>query len=210
MVPPPVGTPPVVPPVGTCQVSVTITDPTNGNLTVATGTTGVANGGKRITATLSGTVDATTINSTTFRLAQTGQPPLVPASVGYDATSQVATLTTSAPLLPATDYTVVFTPNAPVPPCAFTWSFRTAPVAAVAPSPVNFGAASSFAIAATAGAANTAATLINGDVVLNPTDTCNAVAVGSSGTFGLCGGAPPTSTARSSPRPIRTRPWRSR
>src|SRR4029453_2830866 len=88
--------------------------------------------------------------------------------------------------------TVVFTPNAPTPPCAFTWSFRTAPVVATAPSPVNFGAAASFALAATAGAANTAATLVNGDVVLNPTDTCNAVPVGGRGTFGLCGGAPPS------------------
>ena len=191
-VPPPVGTPPVVPAPGTCQVTVTITDPTNGAQTAPTSTTGVANGGKRVTATLSGTVDATTINSSTFRLAQTGQPPLTPASVGYDANGQVATLTTSAALLPGTDYTVVFTPNAPTPPCAFTWTFKTAPVVATAPSPVNFGAAASFALAATAGAANTAATLINGDVVLNPNDTCNAVPVGGSGTFGLCGGAPPS------------------
>jgi len=50
----------------------------------------------------------------------------------------------------------------------------------------------SFALAATAGAANTAATVINGDVVLNPTATCNAVPVGASGTFGLCGGAAPS------------------
>ncbi len=191
-VPVPVGTAPVVLPVGTCQVSVTITDPTNGNQMVATSTTGVSNGGKRITATLSGTVDASTINSSTFRLAQTGQPPLTPASVGYDANGQVATLTTSAALLPATDYTVVFTPNAPAPPCAFTWTFRTAAVVVVAPSTVNFGTAAPFAIAATAGVANTAATLINGDVVLNPTDTCNAVPVGASGTFGLCAGAPPS------------------
>jgi hypothetical protein len=191
-VPPPVGTPPVAPAPGTCQVTVTFTDPTNGNQATATSTTGVAGNGKRITATLGGTVDATTINSNTFKLAQTGQPPLTPASVGYDVNTQVASLTTSTALLPATDYTVVFTPNAPTPPCAFTWTFKTAPVVAVAPSPVNFGAAASFALAATAGVANTAATLINGDVVLNPNDTCNAVPVGGSGTFGLCGGAPPS------------------
>lgn len=191
-VPPPVGAPPVVPVPGTCPIAVTFTDPTNGNQTVATSTTGVANGGKRVTATLSGTVDATTINSNTFRLAQTGQPPLTPASVGYDANGQVATLVTSAGLLPATDYTVVFTPGAPASPCAFTWTFKTAPVVVVAPSPVNFGAAASFALAATAGVSNTAATRINGDVVLNPNDTCNSVPVGGSGTFGLCAGAPPS------------------
>jgi len=192
-VPAPVGTPPVVPAPGTCQATVTFTDPRNGDQAAATSTTGVAGNGKRVTATLSGIVDATTINGNTFKLAQTGQPPLTPASVGYDVNTQVASLITSTALLPATDYTVVFTPNAPTPPpCAFTWTFRTAPVPAVAPSPVNFGAAASFALAATAGVANTAATLINGDVVLNPNDTCNAVPVGGSGTFGLCGGARPS------------------
>src|ERR1700736_1185688 len=70
-VPPPVGTPPVVPPPGTCPVTVTFTDPTNGNQTVATSTTGVATGGKRVLATLSGTVNAADINANTFKLAQT-------------------------------------------------------------------------------------------------------------------------------------------
>jgi hypothetical protein len=193
-VPPAVGQPPVVPAPGTCPVTVTFTEPTNGNQTVATSTTGVANSGKRVTATLSGTVTASAVNSTTFKLAQSGQPPLTPASVGYDANTQVATLTTSGALLPATDYIVVFdAPGAAgTPGCAYTWTFKTASVVAVAPSPVNFGAAASFALSATAGVANTAATLINGDVVLNPNDTCNAVPVGGSGTFGLCGGAPPS------------------
>ena len=60
------------------------------------------------------------------------------------------------------------------------------------------GAASTYGIAATAGVTNTATapnTNINGDVVLTPTLTCNAVVVpGGSGTagFGLCGGSPPT------------------
>jgi hypothetical protein len=189
---PPVGTPPVVPAPGTCQVAVTFTDPTNGNQTVATSSTGVANGGKRIQATLSGTVDAATINASTFRLAQTGQPPLTPASVSYDANTRVASLVTATALQPGTDYTVVLTPNPPVPPCAFTWTFKTAPVVVTAPSPVNFGAAGSFAIAATMGVDNAAATLINGDVVLNPNDTCNDVAVGGAGTFGGCGGFPPS------------------
>jgi len=73
-VPPPVGTPPVVPPPGTCPVNVTFTDPTNGNQTAATSTTGVAAGGKRVTATLSGTVNGADINASSFKLAQTGQP----------------------------------------------------------------------------------------------------------------------------------------
>ncbi|HEY0855546.1 MAG TPA: ice-binding family protein [Albitalea sp.] len=190
---PPVGTPPAAPAPGTCEVTVTFTDPTNGNQTVATSTTGVANGGKRITATLNGTVSAANIGADTFRIARTGQPPLAPASVSYDANTQVAALATSAALLPGADYTVVFEPSgAAAAECVYTWSFRTASTVAATPSPVNFGAAASFALAATAGVANTAASLINGDVVLNPNDTCNAVPVGGSGTFGLCAGAPPS------------------
>lgn len=71
-----------------------------------------------------------------------------------------------------------------------------------APGPAGpgpaLGAADSYGIAATAGVTNTATapnTTINGDVVLDPTLTCNAVAVpGGAGTagFGLCGGSPPT------------------
>lgn len=65
------------------------------------------------------------------------------------------------------------------------------------PGPV-LGAADTYGIAATAGVTNTPTapnTTINGDVVLTPTLTCNAVAVpGGAGTagFGLCGGSPPT------------------
>ena len=61
------------------------------------------------------------------------------------------------------------------------------------------GRAAPFGIAATAGVTNTNTTpltTINGDVVLDPTLTCNAVAVpggaGSAG-FGLCGSTAPTS-----------------
>jgi len=60
------------------------------------------------------------------------------------------------------------------------------------------GTASGYGIAATAGVTNTPTapnTTISGDVVLDPTLTCNAVAVpGGAGTagFGLCGGNAPT------------------
>ncbi|MBF8256652.1 MAG: hypothetical protein HW375_1559 [Anaerolineales bacterium] len=64
------------------------------------------------------------------------------------------------------------------------------------PAPA-LGAASSYGIAATAGVTNTGTlpnTTINGDVVLDPTLTCNAVAApggaGSAG-FGACGGFAP-------------------
>jgi hypothetical protein len=60
---------------------------------------------------------------------------------------------------------------------------------------VNLGLAKPFAIAATAGVTNTITapiTHINGDVVLTPDQTCNAVTVDNAGGFGLCAGMPPT------------------
>ncbi|APW39590.1 hypothetical protein RD110_22245 [Rhodoferax koreense] len=188
--------PPVVPPVvqpTACPVTVTFTDPTDGNQNAPTSTTAVANGGKRVTATLAGTVDPATINASTFRMAQTGQPPLTPASVSYDAVAGTAVLVTAAPLAANTNYLVVLDTPSPAPAlvCAVAWNFKTAALPIVVPPPVNFGAAASFALSATAGVANTGATLINGDAVLNPNDTCNSVPVGGSGVFGLCGGATP-------------------
>lgn len=174
------------------------TDPSNGNTAASTSTTGVSPEGKRVTASFTGEVDASGFTSSTFRLAPTGQPALSPTTVAYDTSTKVAALTTADPLQANTDYTAVIQISASSVPgadpgCnyAWTWAFKTAPIPAATPSFVNFGAADSFAIAATAGVANTAATLINGDAVLNPNDTCNAVPVGASGTFGLCGGAPP-------------------
>jgi hypothetical protein len=60
---------------------------------------------------------------------------------------------------------------------------------------VTLGLASPFAIAATAGVTNSITlplTHINGNVVLTPNPTCNAVTVDNAGGFGLCGGMPPT------------------
>jgi len=60
---------------------------------------------------------------------------------------------------------------------------------------IDLGAATPFAIAATAGVTNTITapiTRINGNVVLDPNQTCNAVTVDNAGGFGLCGGRSPT------------------
>jgi hypothetical protein len=77
----------------------------------------------------------------------------------------------------------------------------SAPVGSGDPGPAGpapaLGSASGYGIAATAGVTNTGTlpnTTINGDVVLDPTLTCNAVVVpGGAGTagFGLCGGFAP-------------------
>jgi hypothetical protein len=56
-----------------------------------------------------------------------------------------------------------------------------------------------FAIASAAGITNTPTvplSHIHGDVVLDPTATCNAVAVDAAGGFGLCGGMAPTLTGK--------------
>ena len=56
-----------------------------------------------VTATFSEAIDAATVNSSTFELRNAAGP--VPANVGYNATTRVATLTPSAPLAPSTTYT---------------------------------------------------------------------------------------------------------
>jgi hypothetical protein len=60
--------------------------------------------------------------------------------------------------------------------------------------PVVMGSAATFGIAARAGIANTGATHIEGDLVLDPSFSCNGVAVDGVGGFGLCAGAAPTIT----------------
>lgn len=180
--------------------TVTLSNPTNGNQLVSTSTSGVANGGKSITATFNMAMNAATINASSFILAPANGAALVPASVSYNAATNVATLTTSSALLADTAYNAVVLPSvtsaAGTPMgCTYAWSFKTAAVAAAAPAPVNLGLAAPFAIAATAGVTNTLTmpiTHINGNVVLNPTATCNAVMVDNTGGFGLCGGSPPT------------------
>lgn len=198
-----VAPPGAIAPSAVCPVggpSVTASNPTNGNQLVTTSTSGVANGGKLITATFSEAMNAATINAATFKLAPTGGVALVPASVSYNA--NVATLTTSSALLANTAYTAVIqapiangtgTPIA----CSYIWTFKTATIAAAAPVPVNLGLASSFGIAATAGVTNTTTspiTHINGDVVLDPGATCNAVPVDGAGGFGACGSNSSTPT----------------
>src|SRR6185503_15912059 len=182
--------------------TVTMTDPTRGNEIVTTGTSGVAGGGKSITATFSLAMDAATINATTFTVTPVGGAALVPASVTYNASTKVATLTTSSALQINTSYTAIVTQGVvsaagTAAACSFVWNFRTAGTAAVGLAPVNLGLVASFGSAATAGVTNTGTapnTTINGDIVLDPVAgaTCNSVAVDAAGGFGLCNGFAPT------------------
>jgi hypothetical protein len=183
--------------------TVTTSNPTSGNQFVTTSTTGVAGSGKQITATFSLAMNAATINSTTFTVAPAVGALLIPASVGYNAATKVATFTTSAALLPNTSYTATITVGAmtsagSVPlACTYAWSFKTVAVPATGVAPVNLGRATPMAIASAAGVINSATaplSHINGDAVLDPTATCNGPSVGAAGTFGLCGGSAPTIT----------------
>lgn len=189
----------VCPLAGPTIPTVTVSNPTDGNQFATTSTSGVAGGGKQITATFSLAMNPATINASTFVLAPVGGVALIPVSVTYNAVSKVATLTTASALLANTSYNALIqgavtsasgTPMG----CQYAWSFKTAAVAAAGLAPINLGLAAPFAIAATAGVTNTLTvpiTTINGNVVLNPTATCNAVAADNVGGFGLCGGSPP-------------------
>lgn len=149
--------------------SVTGTDPTNGNLSASASTSGVANNGKRVTATFSEAMNAATISAASFKLAPTGGVTLTPASVSYNDASKVATLTTTSALLANTAYTAVL--QAPIAnstgtpiSCSYTWNFKTAAtVAAGIPSVPLLSAARFGIFGGTAGTTNEGTqTLITG------------------------------------------------
>ena len=183
----------VCPVAGATIPTVTATNPTDGNQFVTTSTTGVAGGGKLITATFSLAMDPATINATTFALAPVGGAALIPVSVSYNASTKVATLTTAAALLPNTSYLAIITQGAtslagaPLG-CSFAWNFKTAAAAAAAPVPVNLGLASTFGISATAGlSVPGGVSTVNGNVLLlAPTPTCGGTPAPADGIVVAC------------------------
>lgn len=180
--------------------TVAISDPTNGNQAATTSTTNIAGGGKEITATFSMPMNPATITARSFEIAPVGGATLVPMSVSYDPSTYVATLTTTSPLNPGTSYIVVIntsvtSANDIAIGCGYAWRFKTVTPAATGLAQVNLGLVAPYAIASAAGVTNTATaplSHINGNTVLDPTATCNSVAVGNAGTFGTCGGDAPT------------------
>jgi hypothetical protein len=176
--------------------TVTSSDPTNGNQSVTTSTSGVAPS-KLITANFSLAMNPATINSPllTFTLKDISTGNNVPGTVAMNAANTIATFTTSAALSAGTSYTAVITQAAmsatgtPIA-CIYAWNFKTVTPAATGPAGINLGLATPFAIASAGGITNSGATKINGDVVLDPDQTCNADAVGSGNDFGACGGNP--------------------
>lgn len=192
----------------TNQVSVASTSP----ITAATGV--CPNSTIAVTFTVpSGLgMDPLTVNSTTFTVVGPGPgfTPVVATSIVLDIGGTIATFTPSTPLVDGSLYTVTIVGGAggvkdlaPVPnemAANFTSTFTGGPASGPCalppgPSSVNMGLAAPFGIAATAGVTNTPTaplSHINGNVVLDPNFTCNAVSVDNAGGFGLCGGSPPT------------------
>lgn len=173
LVPPPGAIVPgsVCPTAGPTIPTVTASDPTNTNQAATTSTSGVAGGGKAITATFSLPMDPSTITASSFAVAPTGGAALIPASVTYNAATRTATLTTATALLANTAYTVVVqgsvTSATGVPMgCSYSWSFRTAATAAASVAPAALASAASFGtFGGSAGMTNSGIlTVINGDI----------------------------------------------
>lgn len=155
-------------------------------------------------------MDPLTVNNTTFTVVGPGPlfTPVTATSITMDVpTSTIATFTPNAPLVDGDVYTITIVSGAggvkDMAPTAnemavdFTSTFTAGPGsgACAGPSTIAMGLAEPFGIAATAGVTNAPTaplTHINGNVVLDPDFSCNAVAVDNAGGFGLCGGSPPT------------------
>jgi hypothetical protein len=153
-------------------------------------------------------MDPTTITSVTFTVTGPGPAfaPVTAASVVLDpATGTIATFTPQSALSSGVIYTVTILggPNGvkdlAIPANVLdsnstSWNFTVGPATGNCLPPVNMGLATPFASAATAGVTNTPTapnTQINGNIVLDPNQTCNAVTVDNAGGFGLCGGDAP-------------------
>lgn len=167
------------------------TSPRNGDVNVSIS--------KLITATFSKAMRASSITDTgTFTLVETNSSANVDGNVSYSVINKVASFNPTLDLVPDTNYTAIITTaatdlTANVMLNDYNWTFVTAEANASV-EVVALGLATPFGIAATVGVTNTGATQIDGDVVLNPSATCNGVDIvfGDGPGFGLCGGSAPT------------------
>ena len=114
--------------------AVTTVSPANGATIVSTGTS--------VTATFNESMNASTINTSTFQLSSAGGT--VAATVSYNSAALTATLVPTAPLAFSTTYTAtvfggsngVQDPNGNVLPANYVWTFTTAPAPGSCPCTV--------------------------------------------------------------------------
>jgi len=169
------------------------TSPRNGDLNVSIT--------KIITATFSEAMKSLSITAAgTFTVKDTNTSVNVPGTTAYSVINKIASFKPTANLAADTNYTAIITTAAQdlagnAMASDYNWTFKTAAVG-VPSSLVSLGLASTYGIASTGGITNTPTTprtQIDGDVVLNPTATCNADTVPGDGTIGTCGSTTPTS-----------------
>ena len=145
------------------------TPPTTGVTTPSSNATDV-DGSGNLTVVFDESMDAITINGTTFLLKK-GATDVV-GNITYDEASKTATFTLTGNLDPFSTYDVTLTTGmkdtsgnaltAPV-----TWSFTTIAVAS-GPLPIVLGGAGSFAILAKSAVSTVPTSVITGDVGLSP------------------------------------------
>jgi len=130
-----------------------------------------------VNATFSEAMDPSTISSATFTVAQSGVSGTLPGAYSYDTATNIATFTPTSNLSPSTTYIADITVGATdlagnplsltvVPPVTLPWNFTTGNGLAL--GAVNLGSASTFGLMATAAITAASASIINGDVSLEP------------------------------------------
>jgi hypothetical protein len=158
--------------------SVASVSPTEGATGVGVNTT--------VTATFSEAMDPTTINTTTFTLRPTSSGTNLTGTVAYNAATNTATFTPSAPLSSATQYTATVTTGArdasgnPMA-AAKTWTFTTADVVAptvtsIVPTSGATNVALNTTVTVTFSEPMLASTINNTNITLRPTASATPVA----------------------------------
>ena len=151
---------------------ITLTNPASGVTAVPINST--------VNATFNEAMDPSTISNATFKVAQSGVPAgtTISGTSSYDAPSMVATFKPSSNLTPSTTYIATITNgatdlagNALVVPAVGLpdnpWVFTTG-AGVLALGAVDLGSASTFGLMATAAVTAASASVINGDVSLEP------------------------------------------
>jgi Ice-binding-like/Bacterial Ig-like domain len=139
---------------------------------LSTGPASAATGVPRnpsVRVTFSEAMDPSTLNGTTFVLAQGTTP--VAATVTYAA--NIATLVPSAVLAPNTTFTATVSTGAKDMAglslaASRSWSFTTVASSATGPAAVNLGTAENYVILAKSGVSTTGTTAVVGDIGLSP------------------------------------------